>query len=298
MNHSINKCARIVAVAATLIVATSARAGAQAEADLDPADMANLVGKLDLTSKQRSAIRAFKDDVRKATVKLQAEIEVASIDLRRELERDAPDEAAVRKHIEHISKLEGQVRTARILVWLEIRKLLDKQQRAALARVKRPADLARRVATLDDEHLEVAERAQAHALRTLARREEELAEHARELARRGVDHALAQRELAEFEAQRARLEQELARMERELERGVALDRKRRARLSEVTISSPLPAKIYVDGKLIGKSPVKLQLAAGSHTVEARWQGYTSKRRVTIAADKDILLEMTPPPQQK
>jgi hypothetical protein len=47
-----------------------------------------------------------------------------------------------------------------------------------------------------------------------------------------------------------------------------------------------PAEVYVDGEFRGSTPVQLQLAAGTHTIEYRLAGYENWTRdlVVVAGD--------------
>jgi hypothetical protein len=51
-------------------------------------------------------------------------------------------------------------------------------------------------------------------------------------------------------------------------------------------SSPGSAEVYVDGEFRGSTPVRLQLAAGTHRVEIRLPGFQSWSRdlVVVAGD--------------
>jgi hypothetical protein len=59
-------------------------------------------------------------------------MEVIEIDLRRELEKDEPDEKRVAGYIDALRALEAEMRKTHLLSWLKIRKVLTKDQRAKL----------------------------------------------------------------------------------------------------------------------------------------------------------------------
>src|SRR4051812_19364127 len=80
------------------------------DAPLTPAGIAALADELGLEPGQRQAIRDIDDDARKQQAKLGAEIETVEIDLRRELDRDAPDEAKVAGYIDRITTIEASMR--------------------------------------------------------------------------------------------------------------------------------------------------------------------------------------------
>lgn len=95
-----------------------------------------LARQLDLTPEQRTKVRAIQDALRKSQARVRADIEVTSIDLRRELEKDSPDEARAGKLVEKVAQLEGALRKDHIVSTLRIKKLLDKDQRARLERMQ------------------------------------------------------------------------------------------------------------------------------------------------------------------
>jgi Spy/CpxP family protein refolding chaperone len=105
-----------------------------------PPPIADLAKELNLTAKQKTAIRDLTDDEGKAEAKLRAEIEVAQIDLRRLMESDDADEAKVGAQIDKVSALEGEAHKTHLLTFLKIRKLLSKDQRDKLdeLRARRP----------------------------------------------------------------------------------------------------------------------------------------------------------------
>lgn len=97
-----------------------------------PEQITELAAELGLTAKQKQKIRDLADDARKQQVTVRAEIELIEIDLRRELEGDEPDAKKVGDYIDKISALEATAKKAHILTFLEIRKVLSKDQRAKL----------------------------------------------------------------------------------------------------------------------------------------------------------------------
>jgi len=123
MNRSTLRCWQSLAACAIALsfAAPTARAG-------DPK----------LTPDQRRAIRDLRDDLHKTVVQLDAKLEVATIDLRRELERDQPDPKTAGALIEQIAELEGKIRKARVLAALRVRALLDAPQRETLSQPPAP----------------------------------------------------------------------------------------------------------------------------------------------------------------
>ncbi len=58
-------------------------------------------------------------------------------------------------------------------------------------------------------------------------------------------------------------------------------------------SSPDPTEVYIDGKYRGSTPVSLQLAAGSHTIEFKLEGYkTWTRELVVVAGDDTRVAST------
>src|SRR6185436_4638754 len=98
----------------------------------NPGEIDELSDELGLKPAQKQGIRDIADEARKKQAKLRADLEVVEIDLRRELERDEPDEKKVIGYIDQLSALEGEMRKVNVVAWLKIRKLLTKEQRAKL----------------------------------------------------------------------------------------------------------------------------------------------------------------------
>ena len=57
-------------------------------------------------------------------------------------------------------------------------------------------------------------------------------------------------------------------------------------------TNPAGAKVYVDGKPRGKTPLLLEVPAGMHDIEVRTSGYkTVKKKVKVTADKIVRLDL-------
>jgi Spy/CpxP family protein refolding chaperone len=297
----------MVAVVACLgaMASFAPRASADENASgFDPEEIAALADRLNLSKQQQLAIRKIHDDTRKAEVKLHAEIEVHSIDLRRELERDDPREKTVATLIEKIARLEGEVRKTRIMASLNVRKLLSAAQRKkmqgfrgerrhrhiilerdameqARAEIEREADrLESELRELSESSQEIDERARAELRahkRELEHAAQELREQARELSTR-------KRELRRVrEVKRVR--------ERERERTRERAEQGRATLK---VNSPKPAKVFLDGKRIGMTPLVVEVEAGNHKLMLEWKDSKRTRQIHVKGDKDLMLEITPP----
>lgn len=303
-----------VAVCLGVVAAVAPRAGADENASgFDPEVITAMAKKLGLSKQQQLSIRKIHDDTRKAEVKLQAEIEVHSIDLRRELEREDPREKSVATLIEKIARLEGEVRKTRVLAALSARKILSANQRKKLeamradrlhphlvlerearelARAGLESDAARAVFEAQEmeeraKMLEEQARAETKAhRRELEQAARQLRERARELERA---HREQERQYREQERQQRR---ELERV-RERERESRRERSSTGR-SKISIESGKPAKVVLDGKLIGTTPLVVKAKTGEHVIVLQWNKSKSKHVVTVKADSDMKLHFDPP----
>ena len=97
---------------------------------------ARVLSELSLSANQRDKIGTLLLDARKASIRLTANMNIAGIDLRRELEKDAASEKRVGTLIEQISSMEGELRKSQVFSWLRIRKLLNEKQRLKLDALK------------------------------------------------------------------------------------------------------------------------------------------------------------------
>ncbi len=61
----------------------------------------------------------------------------------------------------------------------------------------------------------------------------------------------------------------------------------KAATSVVIESQPPDGEVYVDGSFVGSAPVKLRLAAGSHTIEVKRAGFTSWTRELKVSDAPV-----------
>src|SRR5207244_8523409 len=74
---------------------------------------------LKLSHDQRVALRDLRDEARAQQQKIRADIDLAEIELRHELEKDSPDEKRVATAVDKISGFEAQARKTQILAWLK-----------------------------------------------------------------------------------------------------------------------------------------------------------------------------------
>jgi len=294
---SVLLCALLVAAFAPLVAA------GDGPRIFQPEEVEALAKKLGLSAKQKSAIRKIHDNARKAEVKLHAEVEVNSIDLRRELEQNDPKEKKVASYIMTIARLEGEVRKTRILASLAVRKVLSAEQRKKMAKYR--GRRHRQVYVIRDEAMEAA-RAEMEA--EAERMDAELAEleaHAKEIDERALSEVKARkheiertvremrRKAREFERQHREAERELER-ERDRARDRAREKHEQKGMAEIRVNAKPPAKIYLDGRRVGTTPVVIKTKAGQHMVKAEWKDHVLQRRVTVKAGKNIQLILEPP----
>lgn len=272
MIESATRIATTAAVAATIAFATPARADST---DVSPGDIADIADKLQLTPQQRKQIRTIHDDVRKATVKLRAEIEATGIDLRRELDEDAPNEPRVGNYIAKISQLEGRARQARILGWLRIRKLLRADQRKLMKQLQAKG---RR-----------GNGAHRHLARELARMAREGERIRREMSRARSD---ARREAMRARAEALRAKRDTLRKRARSYRRLKNPFRDVSKSSSLQIEATPWAKIYIDGKLAGTTPLRIPVRPGKHQIRARWKNRTTVRVVEVEPDSKVQLVLT------
>lgn len=278
-----------IAIAIAFGLTLAARPSLAGSADVDPGDIARIAHKLKLTKKQRQQIRNLHDGVRKTNIKLRAEMEATGIDLRRELDQDTPSETKVGGYITKISQLEGSARKARVVSWIRIRKLLSADQRKMLA-----------LFNAGKSHY-------AHSKRSTTRKrmKRELAEIKRELrrAKRLAKHA---RHNAHGHQQRARIDA-LKALEKLQKRKLKLKNKSKhiknpfakprfvpkdpnavirdpfASRGTMIITANPHAKIYLDGKLMGTTPLRLKLRPGKHHIKSVSRKAVRRTGVTVRA---------------
>lgn len=117
---------------ATTIAAAGAVVLAPHPALADDPDLAAISQQLKLSPDQQKKVRAIQDDLHKSIARTRAAIEVSSIDLRRELDKDSPDEKKAGRYVDDIARMEGEARKRRIFAMLRIKKLLTTEQRKEL----------------------------------------------------------------------------------------------------------------------------------------------------------------------
>jgi hypothetical protein len=102
-------------------------------ADLDDADdladaMKDL-GKLKLEPDQRAQLRRLRADSDQKVQRAKVDLDRASETLRSQLENGKASDQEIARSIDNVTKLESDIRKARILAWVNARRLLDDSQR-------------------------------------------------------------------------------------------------------------------------------------------------------------------------
>jgi len=290
---------------------------------LDDEDLADLAGQLGLKPDQQRAITAIQDEARKAELKLRAEIDANGIDLRRELAQPSPDEKKVGALVDKISGLEGAVRKTRVMAMLKVRKLLGPDQWARLEAMRGRVAMGQPMDAVmgkghghggrhADDAMEEAAREMAKQARKMGKDidgevrkqiEEALreAQHARADAMREAERARAEAmramEQARREIEQARRDAEQARRDADQARrqgGVVVGPGTPgAKTGRLMINATPYAKVLIDGKLAGMTPLIMEMAPGKHVIELRRDGYdTRKQTVSIKAGESVKLAVT------
>lgn len=245
MNHRTN-------LFLTLVLALiPALAEAQSFAPSAERGVALLAG-LELRIVQRKASNKLLATARKQAIRMRADIEIAGIDLRTELDKNDPDEKFVGTLIETMSSLEGQLRKSRIVTWIQIRRLLSYKQRRQLKRLRNEG--GRNIVKTQGEFINPFDDYDS-------------------VARRG-------------------LEQSRLRDPFESARGRSKKAKRKDR-SAVNITTAKAAKIFVDGRQIGVSPLSVRLRPGKHRVRSVFLDGSAPviRSINVKPDTNMMIQL-------
>jgi Spy/CpxP family protein refolding chaperone len=84
--------------------------------------------KLNLTDDQKSRIADIRDRHERSAIPVQSDLKVASLDLRKLMRADRPDERAIHAQIDKISDLRGSLQKNRVSSMLEARSVLTAAQ--------------------------------------------------------------------------------------------------------------------------------------------------------------------------
>ena len=123
------------ALCATLLFSGLAHAGPEDKL-LDPENLDRVARRLDLADDVLAQVKARAYAGQKVLIPVRAELKLARTELRRLLDRDQPDRAAVLKQVELTGALETRYRRARMEVMLDMRALLTPDQRRALGALR------------------------------------------------------------------------------------------------------------------------------------------------------------------
>jgi PEGA domain len=186
------------------------------------------------------SIRDLRDEARAQKTKIHADVELAEIELRRELEKDSPDEKRVVAIIDKISGLEAQARKTEILAQLKIRALTPKEQRKKV----------------ETELVDPLQGLYAPS-DPMLRAEEEL--------RRAQDQRERDRAYKR-DLERAEREYEKARGAHGFGAGAGVGKSKGE--GTLTVNSIPASRVLIDGREIGMTPLRaVALPAGMHTVK-------------------------------
>ena len=226
---------------------------------------------LKLSHDQKVALRDLRDEARAQQQKIRADIDLAEIELRRELEKESPDEKRVAGSVDKISGFEAQARKTQILAWLKMRALLTKDQRKKLE-TQHGSDYEELVDPLQG----------IDGSNEAMRRAREALERANERMR----------------LDKPKLERDMEKMRREIERmhegrgtgmghGGARSEGSGSSVGTLSINSIPAARVMVDGKDIGMTPLRaVPLAPGMHTVKMIAGDQEATNSIVIASGQD------------
>ena len=91
-----------------------------------------------VTASQRAKIEVLHDDAMRRMIRLGADVRIAELDLRKEVESDDPDAAAVEAAIERVGQLRTALHKAHVMEMLAVRAVLTPEQRAKLKKSRAP----------------------------------------------------------------------------------------------------------------------------------------------------------------
>jgi hypothetical protein len=189
---------------------------------------AELLLALELKASQKVMTKSIISGARKEAIRMRADVEIAGIDLRTELEKGNPSEKVVSELIERISTLEGKMWKSRVVAWIQVLKLLSPKQRRQLQRlrnaggsniVKTPGGFINPFLNYDPEERQ--------------------------------------------ETRKSRLRKPFAKTARRARK--AIDPKEQGK---VEITTSRAAFVFVDGKRVGSAPVSVTLSAGRHHIRS------------------------------
>jgi hypothetical protein len=224
---------------------------------------------LKLSHDQKVALRDLRDEARAQQQKIRADIDLAEIELRRELEKDSPDEKRVAGAVDKISGFEAQARKTQILAWLKMRGLLSKDQRKKLETMR------------GSEYEELVD-----PLQGIDGANEQM-RRAREAWERAVE---------KMKQDKPRMDRDMEKMRREIERmhegrgsGMGHGSRSEGDVHNGTLSvNTIPAaRVLIDGKEIGMTPlIAVSLSPGMHKVQMIAGDRVATDSIVIASGQD------------
>lgn len=240
---------------------------------------------LDVT--QRARVRDFADELAKQRAAHNAQKEIAMIELRRELDRPDIDPARATAILDRVTAAEGAIRKAELTARIAARSVLTVKQRAAIGR-------APTVATSGHAKLRIAS-APAGARALVDGRV--VGETPLVVTLTGGKHAL-QLDLPGYKSwtfESTLRDGETTDLEARLERKAAIappPTPPTADTGTLRLGSMPWAKVSIDGRDVGVTPLVIKLAPGVHEVLFDHEGSTHRRSVTIEAGKFQVVNVT------
>ncbi len=220
-----------------------------------------LLSDLKLKPRQVREIRTILVGASKESIRLEAEMKISGIELREELAKEKASAAKVGKLIEEISVLEGKVRKSRVLSWLRVRGLLNKQQRERLKSMEQ----GRAVSTSRER---TRTRRGVNVLNPFGpEQKEQTSEACDEVVCLVEPGRACCKQLGEV---RDAIARHKAAPSVDCDEVTCLvnPEKDCCKTATLVVSTQGVAIIYVDGKRIGKSPLTYKLHPGAHRVKA------------------------------
>lgn len=87
-----------------------------------------LMDELNLTDQQQEQISAIRDETERMAIQRRSQIATLRLDVRKLFRTDKPDQAAIEKKLDEITKLQAEGRSRRVQTWFAIHKLLTPEQ--------------------------------------------------------------------------------------------------------------------------------------------------------------------------
>lgn len=111
-------------VALTVVLALAAQA--QPGSGMGP--RMRLIDELNLTEQQLEQVNTIRDEAMRKAIEQRSKLATLRLDVRKLFRADKPDQAAIEKKFDEITKLQAEGRTRRVQTWFAINKLLTPEQ--------------------------------------------------------------------------------------------------------------------------------------------------------------------------